>query len=64
MGHRSSSRPSRSLCREKRGLDSLQGVYEWVRDVRAASNAYIAALGDEDWHRVPPTSEFDMTAAQ
>jgi hypothetical protein len=35
-----------------------------VRDVRAASNAYIAALGDEDWHRVPPTSEFDMIAAQ
>jgi hypothetical protein len=45
-------------------IDSLQGVYEWVRDVRGESNAYIAALGDEDWHRVPPNSEFDMTVAQ
>jgi hypothetical protein len=45
-------------------IDSLQGVYAWVRDVRAESNAYIATLSDEDWHRVPPTSEFDMSVAK
>jgi hypothetical protein len=45
-------------------IDSLQGVYEWVRDVRAKSNAYIASLGDDDWHRVPPTSELDMPVVQ
>jgi hypothetical protein len=43
---------------------ALRGVYEWVRDVRAESKAYIATLGDQDWHRVPPTSEFDMSVAQ
>jgi hypothetical protein len=42
----------------------LQGVYEWVRDVRAESNAYIATLADEDWHLVPPMSEFDMSVAK
>jgi hypothetical protein len=30
----------------------------------AASQAYIASLGDEDWHRVPPSSESEMSMAQ
>jgi hypothetical protein len=42
----------------------LRGVYEWVRDVRAESKAYIATLRDEDWHRVLPTSEHDMSVAR
>lgn len=45
-------------------IDSLQGVYEWVRDVRAESNAYIASLGDDDWHQVLSTSEHGMSVAQ
>jgi hypothetical protein len=45
-------------------IDSLQGVYEWVRDVRETSNAYIASLGDEAWHQVPPTSEDDKSVAE
>jgi len=44
-------------------IDSLAGVYEWVRDVRAQSNAYIASLSDEDWHKVPPGSEGGLTVA-
>ena len=45
-------------------IDSLAGVYEWVRDVRAQSNTYIASLSDEDWHRIPPGSEYGLTVAQ
>lgn len=57
--------PERCAADEIRDtIDSLQGVYAWVRDVRAESNAYIATLSDEDWHRVPPTSEFDMSVAK
>ena len=44
-------------------IDSLQGVYAWVRDVRAESEAYLSSLTEEEWHRVPPTSPESKTVA-
>lgn len=48
----------------REAIDGVAGVYEWVRDVRAESDAYIGQLGEGDWHRVPATSEYGMTVAQ
>lgn len=35
----------------------------WVRDVRKKSQEYIVFLTDDDFHKVPLTSEFGLSAA-
>ena len=44
-------------------VGSVQGVLEWVRDVRGQSREYIASLGEEDFLSVPPTSEEGLSVA-
>jgi hypothetical protein len=38
-------------------IDSVPNVLAWVEQVRAQSTAYVATLQDDDFSRVPPTSE-------
>jgi len=45
-------------------IESVDEVFAWVREVRQKSRAYIASLGDADWHLVAAKSEFGMTVAQ
>lgn len=48
--------------REEAG--SPEAVFEWVRQVREESHAFIASLAPGDWHVVRPTSEFDLSVSQ
>ena len=54
----------RSVDEVRASVDSVDRVFQGVREVRDQSTAFVSGLGDEDWHRVPPTSEFGMTTAQ
>lgn len=47
----------------RQSIDSVQNVLDWVRDVREKSNEYIASITEDDFHSVPPTSEFDLSVA-
>ena len=44
-------------------VGSVQSVLAWVRDVREKSHEYIASLTEDDFHAVPPTSEFGLSVA-
>ncbi len=44
-------------------VGSVQSVLAWVRDVREKSHEYIASLTEDDFHRVPPTSEGGLSVA-
>jgi hypothetical protein len=44
-------------------IDSVKNVLQWVRDVRDESTKFIRSVSDEDWHKVPPKSEADLTVA-
>jgi len=48
----------------RRAVDSVDAVFGWVQEVREESRAFIDTLDDDDWHRVPLTSELEMTTAQ
>jgi hypothetical protein len=49
---------------EVRGsIDSVQNVLSWVEEVRQQSTEYVESLNEEDWHKVPPTAEFDLSTA-
>ncbi len=45
-------------------VDSVEKVRDWVRNVRATSHEYIASLAEEDFHKVPQTSDEGHTVAQ
>lgn len=47
----------------RQSIDSVQGVLDWVFDVREKSHEYITSLTEDDFHTVPPTSEFDLSVA-
>jgi hypothetical protein len=38
-------------------------VFDWLRQVRAETHAYIDTLRDEDWARVPPTAPDGLSIA-
>ncbi len=45
-------------------IASVDSVRKWVRDVRVESHAFIDSLSEEDFYKVPETSEFDKTVAE
>lgn len=47
----------------RQSIDSIPNVLDWVFDVREKSHEYIASLTEDDFHTVPPTSEFDLSVA-
>ena len=47
----------------RESIDSVEGVLNWVKDVRQQSTDFIATIPDEDWHKVPVMSEFGLTTA-
>ena len=47
----------------RESIDSVQGVFDWVTDVRQKSTEFIASLSDEDFHRVPLKAEFGLSVA-
>ncbi|MFH1084510.1 MAG: DinB family protein [Chloroflexota bacterium] len=53
----------RTPAEVRASVDSVAGVFRWVESVRQASLACIQALTADDWHRVPPTSEYGLTVA-
>ena len=52
-----------SVDEVRESIDSVEGVLEWVREVRQNSQDYIMSLSEESFHRVPPTSEGGLTVA-
>ena len=50
-----------SVEQVRESIDSVQGVLDWVTDVRGKSTAFIESLGEDDFHRVPPTSESGLS---
>ena len=42
-----------SVEQVRSSIGSVQGVLDWVREVRARSAEFVEALKDEDWHKVP-----------
>jgi hypothetical protein len=44
-------------------ISSVGSVLDWVRDVRAKSHDYITSLSEDDFHTIPPTSEFGLSVA-
>jgi hypothetical protein len=44
-------------------IDSVRNVLQWVRGVRDESTKFVRSVSDEDWHKVPSTSEADLTVA-
>ena len=47
----------------RESIDSVQGVLDWVEVVRRESTGFIESLNDEDFHKVPPTTEFGLSIA-
>lgn len=47
----------------REAVDDPEDVFQWVTDVRQASTDFIANLNEDDWHKVPETSEFGLTIA-
>jgi hypothetical protein len=51
-----------SVDRVRRSVGSIDGVFQWVRDVRATSVDFVTSLREDDWHNVP-TPEFGLSTA-
>ena len=47
----------------RQSMGSMQDVLDWVKDVRERSHEYIGALTDEDFHKVPSTSDQRLSVA-
>jgi len=47
----------------RRMVGAVEDVFRWVRDVREKSREYIASLSEDDFHKVPPTSEWGLSVA-
>lgn len=52
-----------SVDKVRESVDSVDSVFQWVREVRAQSTDFVNSLRDDDWHKVLPTSEFGLTTA-
>jgi len=44
-------------------IESVEAAFDWVRDVRRESHAFVDSLREEDFHRVPPTTESELSIA-
>lgn len=44
-------------------IDSSENVLSWVKDVRQKSHKFIDSLSPEDFHKIPPTSESNLSIA-
>ena len=53
----------RSADEVRQSIDSVAGVLDWVGNVRQETSDFLASLDDDDWHKIPPTSEFGLTTA-
>jgi len=42
-------------------IESVEDVFAWVKDVRAKTHEYIDSLSPEDYHKVPETSEGNLS---
>ena len=47
----------------EKSISSIEGVLDWVREVRQRSHAYIASLDDAAFLTVPPTSAEGLSVA-
>jgi len=45
-------------------IGSIDAVKDWVRKVRAQSHSYIASLGEDDFHKIPASSDEGHSIAQ
>ena len=45
----------------RESLDTVQEVLDWVRNVREESHKFISSLEENDFHKVPSTSEDDLS---
>ena len=52
-----------SAVEVRQSIDSVESVLEWVREVRRQSHAYIASLGENDFHSTPPAAENGLSVA-
>ncbi len=52
-----------SVDEVRESIDSVAGVLEWVREVRQESQDYITSLNEDDFHKVPATSEAGLSVA-
>ena len=41
----------------------MENVLAWVREVREQTHEYIESVSNGDFHEVPPTTAFDLSAA-
>ena len=53
----------RSVDEVRGAVTSIEALFEWVRQVREASVAYVLGLGDDDWHQVVSEPDIDLTVA-
>ena len=53
----------RSVDDVRGSIESVESVLEWVREVRRTSREYVTSLSEEDFHRVPPSSEAGLSVA-
>ena len=47
----------------RKSIGSIRNVLDWVREVRNESHKYIESLTEDDFLKVPPTSEDDLSIA-
>ncbi|MCK4352923.1 DinB family protein [candidate division WOR-3 bacterium] len=47
----------------RQSVDSVESVFEWVREVRKKSHDFIVSLSEDDFHAIPPTSEEGLSVA-
>ena len=52
-----------SVDEVRESIDSVEGVLEWVWEVRQKSQDYITSLDEDDFHKVPPASEAGLSVA-
>jgi hypothetical protein len=52
-----------SVDQLRESIDSVAKVLAWVRSVRDQSRTYIDSLSDDDFHKVPPSSESGLSIA-
>jgi len=48
----------------RKSAESVQTVFEWVRDVREESHGYIASLSEKDFHNIPAKSAMGLSIGQ
>jgi len=42
----------------RESVESVESVFEWVREVREQSRAYIESLSDKDFHSIPQFTDY------